>query len=138
MARPSTALIVDDEEHARAYARLLLKELGVTTCWEAGDGLQAVALYEQHRPELVLLDVNLRMMTGLQVLQHMMHRRPEVPVIVLSSENAMKTVNEALRLGATDYVLKHMPKDAALKAISETLDAVEAGDEDDGGTAAGR
>src|SRR5688500_5686039 len=100
MARPSTALIVDDEQHARTYARLLLKELGVTTFWEAGDGLQAIALFEQHRPEIVLLDVNLRMMTGLQVLQQMMQSRPEVPVIVLSSENAMTTVNEALRLGA--------------------------------------
>lgn len=134
MARPSTALVVDDEEHARTYARLLLKELGVTTCWEAGDGMQAIALFEQHRPEIVLLDVNLRMTTGLQVLQQIRRIEPDVPVIVLSSENAMKTVNEALRLGAVDYVLKHTPKDAALKALAETMDAIE---DDDGGTAAG-
>jgi CheY-like chemotaxis protein len=136
MARPSTALIVDDEAHARTYARLLLKEQGITTCWEAGDGLQALALFEQHRPEIVLLDLNLRMMTGLQVLQQIRQSRPDVPVIVLSSENAMKTVNEALRLGATDYVLKHMPRDAALKALAETFAALENEDEG-GGTAAG-
>lgn len=135
MARPTTGLVVDDEAHARTYARLLLKEVGVSTCWEAGDGLQAIALFEQHQPEIVLLDVNLRMMTGLQVLQQLMQIRPDVPVILLSSENAMKTVNEALRLGATDYILKHMPKDAALKALRETLDAMES--DDDGGSAAG-
>lgn len=125
MPRPSSALIVDDEEHARTYARLLLKELGVATCWEASDGLQAMAVFNQHQPELVLLDINLRMMTGLQVLQQMIQAQPNLPVIILSSENAMKTVNEALRLGAMDYLLKHTPKEAALKALKETLDAIE-------------
>jgi CheY-like chemotaxis protein len=134
MSRPSTVLIVDDEEHARTYARLMLKELGVTKSWEAGDGMQALALFEQHKPELVILDLNLRMMTGLQVLQQIRQSDPDVPVVVLSSENAMKTVNEALRLGATDYLLKHTPKDAALKALREILDAATT---DDGGDAAG-
>ena len=135
MPRPSTALIVDDEVHARTYARLMLNQLGIATCWEAGDGLQALSLFEQHKPQFVLLDLNLRMMTGLQVLQRIRQSNLDVPVVVLSSENAMKTVNEALRLGATDYLLKHTPKDAALKALNETLDA--AADDTGGGDAAG-
>ncbi len=132
MARPTTALIVDDEPHARTYVRLLLKEAGVATTWEAGDGAAALALFAQHRPEIVLLDINLRMMTGLQVLQQIKQQRPDVPVVMLSSENAMKTVNEAVRLGANAYILKHTPKDQALAALNEALDdAAEPGEVED-------
>ncbi len=122
MARPTTALIVDDEPHARTYVHLLLKELGLTTFWEAGDGAQAMALFAEHRPDLVVLDVNLRMMTGLQVLQQMRKTRPDLPVIMLSSESAMGTVQEAVRLGATTYLLKHSPKAEAMRMLREAID----------------
>lgn len=106
------------------YVRLLLKELGLTTFWEAGDGAQALSLFAQHQPELVLLDVNLRMMTGLQVLQQMKKTRPDVPVIMLSSESAMSTVQEAVRLGAVTYLLKHTPKVDALRMLGEAIDGL--------------
>ena len=124
MPRPTTALIVDDELSVRTYGRLLLKELGIVTCWEAEDGQQALAMFEQHRPELVLLDVNLRTTTGLQVLQRVKRSHPALPVIMLSSEDATATVAEALRLGAAAYLLKHHPKEEALKKLRETLDAL--------------
>lgn len=123
MPRPTTALIVDDEPPARAYVRLLLRELGITTCWEAEDGAQALAMFAQHQPGLVLLDVNLRMTTGLQVLQRLKRDHPGLPVIMLSSEDATATVGEAIRLGAAAYLLKHSPKEEALKKLREALDA---------------
>jgi DNA-binding NarL/FixJ family response regulator len=131
MPRPTTVLIVDDEAHARTYVRLLLKDVGIDQAWEAAEGAQAMAIFTQHKPDLVILDVNLRMMTGLQLLQQMKAVRPELPVIMMTSENAMKTVNEASRLGADGYLLKHMPKTQALESLRETL----AGLEDDGGEA---
>lgn len=137
MPRPTTALIVDDEPHARTYVRMLLKELGVTTFWEAGDGAQALNLFAQHKPEVVLLDVNLRMMNGLQVLQQIKKQQPDVPVIMLSSESALKTVHEAVRLGALAYVLKHSAKDAALQTLAEALDSLDEETESEGQSAAG-
>jgi len=122
MPRPTTALIVDDELPTRVYVRLLLRELGFTKLWEAVDGAEALALFAQHEPELVMLDVNLRMMTGLQILQRMKQSRPELPVIMLSSEDATATVQEALRLGATAYLLKDSPNDEALAKLRATLD----------------
>src|SRR3954466_7846522 len=122
MSQPKTALIVDDEPSIRTYVRLLLKELGVTTYWEAGDGAKALALFEQHEPELVVLDVNLRMMTGLQILQRVKHHRPAVPVIMLSSEEATDLIAEAMRLGASAYILKHTPKEQALAKLRATLE----------------
>jgi len=124
MPRPTKALIVDDEAHARTYVRLLLHELGVGVCAEAADGGQALALFAEQQPDLVMLDINLRMMTGLQVLQAMKQSRPEVPVIMMSSESALKTVQEAARLGASGYILKHSAKPEALRMLSDALDVI--------------
>ena len=126
MPRPTTALVVDDEVSARTYVHLLLKELGITKWWDAEDGSQALVAFEQHQPELVLLDVNLRMTTGLQVLQRLKHSHPAVPVIMLSSEDSSATMQEAIRLGAVAYLLKHQHKDEALKKLREVLDGLEA------------
>ena len=124
MPRPTTALIVDDEAPARKYLRVLLAELGFVTCWEAEDGVQALEMFEAHRPELVLLDVNLRATTGLQVLQWLERNHPGWPVIMLSSEEAVATVDEAMRLGATAYLVKHLTTDEAFKKLSEILDGL--------------
>jgi len=124
MPRPTTALIVDDELPARVYVRLLLRELGFTTLWEAKDGAEALKLFAQHRPGLVMLDMNLRMTTGLQVLQRIKGSNPAVPVIMLSSEDAPATAEEALRLGASAYLIKHSPNEDALEKLREVLEGL--------------
>ena len=88
-------------------------------------------MFAQHRPELVLLDVNLRMTTGLQVLQLLKHSHPGLPVIMLSSEDAAATVGEAMRLGAAAYLLKHSPKEETLKKLREAIDGLASAGMDD-------
>ncbi len=122
MPRPTTALIVDDEPHVRAFVRLLLKEVGITSTWEAADGTQALAMLAAHEPDLVILDISLPMMSGLEVLQLLHEQRPELPVIMLSSQSAMKTVLECVKLGAVAYILKHSPPAEALKMLREAVD----------------
>ena len=100
MGRPKTALIVDDEAHVRAYAKLLLREAGIREVWEAADGGQAIAALEAHEPELVLLDVNLPVMSGLEVLRQLQEAGWTTPVVMLTAENATKTVQEAAKFGA--------------------------------------
>jgi len=125
MARPTSALIVDDEPHVRVFLRLLLQELGIQKIWEAKDGTEALALTAQHRPELVLLDMNLPVLNGLEVLTQLAAAQPELPVIVVSSQNAMKTVLECRKLGAIAYVLKHASKNEALSMLGAALDGLE-------------
>ena len=131
MPRPTNALIVDDEPHVRVFLRLLLKELGIENVWEAGDGAQALAQARLHQPELVLLDINLPVMSGLEVLAHLGTMLPGVPVIMVTSQGAMKTVVECVRLGATAYILKHIPKAEALAMLREALDNPTAPSEDE-------
>ena len=125
MSRPSNALIVDDEAHVRAFLRLLLGEVGVTGCWEAGDGPTAVLLAQQHQPELVLLDINLPGMNGLQVLEQLKAAHPNMPVVMVTAQSGINAVTEAARLGASGYVLKQAPKNEALAALRDVLDSLD-------------
>lgn len=122
MARPTNALIVDDEAHVRVFVRLLLKQFGIEQTWEASDGVQALAMIAEHQPELVMLDINLPMMSGLEVLAALQHERWSPPVIMISAQSSMKTVTECVKLGATAYILKHSPRPVALKMLGEALD----------------
>ncbi len=122
MARPTNALIVDDEAHVRVFVRLLLKQFGIEEIWEAGDGVRALAMIAQHRPELVMLDINLPMMSGVEVLAALHDEPWSPPVIMISAQSSMKTVTECVKLGATAYILKHSPRPVALKMLGEALD----------------
>jgi CheY-like chemotaxis protein len=137
MARPTNALIVDDEPHVRMFVKLLLKQLGIDETWEASDGVQALAMVAEHDPQLVLLDINLPMMSGMEVLAALSRERRHLPVIMISSQSAMKTVLECVKLGATAYILKHSPKAEALRMLREALDALEDGETDETDDAAG-
>ncbi len=127
MSRPTNALIVDDEPHVRVFIRLLLKEVGIEKTWEASNGVEAITIIQEHWPELVMLDVNLPVMSGMDVLREIHSAAPEVPVVIVSSRTGMNTVNETAQLGAVAYLLKHSPKDVALKTLRGALDTIERG-----------
>ncbi len=129
MGRPNNALIVDDEAHVRTFLRLVLRELGIETTWEAHDGAQGLAMVAQHQPELVLLDLNLPVLGGLEVLEQLQQIQPGTPVVVVTSQSAMKSVLETARLGAIGYVLKHGAKDEIVASLGEALDRLEVEEE---------
>ena len=124
MPRPVTALIVDDEPHVRVLERVMLKQLGVTTIWEAADSTAAMELAAAHTPEVILLDINLPQVGGLQVLSQLKKAHPQIPVIIVSSQSTLKTVLQSKELGAIAYVLKHAPKPEVLQMISEAFDLI--------------
>jgi two-component system chemotaxis response regulator CheY len=130
MTRPTSALIVDDESHVRVFVRLLLKELGITQTWEASDGATALELVRANDPGLVLLDINMPVMTGLEMLAQLQESNPDLPVIMISSESAMPTVREGARLGAIGYILKQGSREQALEALREALDEIDRAGED--------
>ncbi|MES2693468.1 MAG: response regulator [Verrucomicrobiota bacterium] len=127
MPRPKTALIADDEKHVRLFAKLLLREVGITTVWEAADGVQAIELLNTHEPELLLLDINMPQMNGFDVLKELQSAGWKLPVVMLTAENSMKSVREASQLGAVGYILKHAKRDDALASLRDALVDIEAG-----------
>jgi len=86
MPRPANALIVDDEPHVLVLLKGILKQLGIETVWEALDGTEALSKASINKPDVVLLDINLPEVNGLQVLAQLKADHPKMPVIIVSSQ----------------------------------------------------
>ncbi|HVZ65649.1 MAG TPA: response regulator transcription factor [Lacunisphaera sp.] len=114
-------LIVDDEAHIRKFVGLVVRSLGSPKVIEAGDGAAAVEICARERPELVLLDVNMPRLDGLQTLQALRQQDPECVVVMLTSLINRQTVEECLRLGATGYLRKDTPPEEISAELSRIL-----------------
>ena len=116
-------LLVDDEPHIRKLMGLILSQLGATKLTEAGNGAEALLFFERDRPDLVLLDVNMPVMDGLETLQKLKAIDPNCVVIMLTSLTNRQTVESALALGAANYIRKDTPKDEISRTVAETIAA---------------
>lgn len=110
-------LIADDEAHIRKFVGLVLRSLGTPEVHEAKNGVEALELFERQAPDLVLLDVNMPVLDGLQALAQIRQKDPDVPVVMLTSVVNRSTVDECSRLGATAY----LRKDANRQELTEQL-----------------
>lgn len=117
-----TVLIVDDEPHIRKYIGLILRKLGSPTIIEAANGEEAIALYTQHQPDLVLMDVNMPVMDGLQALERISTDFPDALVVMLTSLATRHVVERCLELGAVNFVRKDTPKETMAQVLGETID----------------
>jgi len=103
--RNATILTIDDEQAIRESFHLYLEDYGFTVL-EAENGRAGIRLFDQRRPDLVLVDLRMPEVDGLQVLSHVVSRSPDTPILVVSGTGVIDDVIEALRLGAWDYLLK--------------------------------
>lgn len=99
-------LIVDDALFMRAVLKDILVSIGYTKLFEAQDGLVAVEKFKTINPDLVTMDINMPNMNGLQALKAIMNVNRKAKVIMVTSVEQRYTVQEALKLGAKDYIVK--------------------------------
>src|SRR5579863_2760297 len=113
-------LLVDDEPAMLRYIRTLLEvdDYSVATASTGEEALQIVD--KGLEPDLVLLDVLMPGIDGLETLEQLRQKRPGVKVVMLSCVNDTKKVVQAMRLGAHDYLTKPFQK-AELDAVSDTI-----------------
>lgn len=116
-------LLVDDEAHIRIFVALILKSLGKPVITEAANGEEAITAYKAGRHEVVLLDVNMPHLDGIETLRRLKELNPDCVVIMLTSLANRETVERALELGAVNYIRKDTPKEEIAKALAETIDA---------------
>jgi DNA-binding NarL/FixJ family response regulator len=118
----TTAIIADDHEIVRRGLRGILEgEGGCRVIAEASDGLTAAQLAEKHKPTLLILDLNMPRLHGMEVLRQVRSSSPHTRVIVLSMHNDEPYVIEALRSGAAAYILKGSESQEILQALKEVL-----------------
>ena len=116
-------LLVDDEAHIRVFVSLILKSLGSPKIIEAANGQEAIAAFQAEKPDVVLLDVNMPHLDGIQTLRKLKEIDPDCTVIMLTSLANRETVEKALELGAVNYIRKDTPKEEIAKSLADTLDA---------------
>ncbi len=101
-------LIVDDETPSRELIKMSLDWhfFGFDPILEAKNGREALALYEAHRPALIITDIQMPVMDGLELIRAVRAVSPSQPVVILSCHERFSYAKEALRLGVMDYILK--------------------------------
>ncbi len=116
--KPITLLIVDDQRLMREGLRTLLElEEDLRVAGEAENGLQALAQYEKIAPDVVLMDVRMPEMDGVEATRLLRQRWPEAAVIILTTFDDDEYVFEGLRAGARGYLLKAVSSDELAGAI---------------------
>ena len=115
MQKPSaTLLIIDDDDVVRASLAAYLEDSGFSVL-QAGNGQEGLQVFDERQPDLVICDLRMPQMGGLELIRQVSERAPEVPVIVVSGAGVMSDAVEALRLGAADYLIKPLEDLAVLE-----------------------
>ena len=116
-------LLVDDESHIRKFISLLLRHLGIAKIFEAKNGKEALEVYQRESPDLVMLDVNMPVMDGIETLRALKLLNPDAVIVMLTSLANRQTIDEAVALGAANYIRKDAPPEDIGRALAETIDA---------------
>ncbi|MGE6687537.1 two-component system response regulator RssB [Stutzerimonas stutzeri] len=123
MHKPSaTLLIIDDDDVVRASLAAYLDDSGFRVL-QAANGPQGMEIFESEQPDLVICDLRMPQMDGLELIRLISERQLDLPVIVVSGAGVMSDAVEALRLGAADYLIKPLEDLAMLEhAVHRALD----------------
>lgn len=113
-------LIAEDEAHIRLLLRKIMEQMGASVVAEAVNGQQAVELFAQHRPHIVLMDVVMPVLNGKEAIKQIMAMERCAFIIVLSALSSMDVVKECLAMGAANYIRKDNPVDQIKHYIQET------------------
>jgi DNA-binding NarL/FixJ family response regulator len=120
--KPIRVVLADDHKLMREGVRALLRSLGnVDVVAEAADGREALSAVKEHRPDVLVTDISMKGLNGLETTAHVTKAFPQVGVIILSIHSHEEYIWQALRAGAVGYVLKDsgsLELEVAIKAVA--------------------
>lgn len=121
VAEPIRVMIVDDQEVVREGLRAILGTVPtIEVVGVAGNGAEATERVAEWRPDVVLMDLNMPIMNGIEATRALQAATPDVKVLILTTYDAEEWVFDAIRAGASGYLLKDAPRERLIEAIQGT------------------
>ena len=115
-------LVVDDHALVRTgVAKIIDHEPDLDVVAEAANGIEALAAFDQHRPDVTLLDLRMPIMEGAEVVKRIRERDPHAKVIILTTYDTDDDISRALKAGAKAYALKDISADDLIQCIRDVL-----------------
>lgn len=113
-------LVVDDAQFMRVRLRKLLEQAGHEVI-EAANGVEAVKAYEEHRPDVVFMDITMPEMDGLTALRTIREKDANAKVVMCSSLGQKSAVLEALKAGAKDFIVKPFQPEKIISTVEKQV-----------------
>ncbi len=114
-------LICDDAAFMRMMIKDILTKNGYTVAGEAENGVKAVEKYNEVKPDLVLMDIMMPEMDGIEALRKIKEQDPSAVVVMCSAMGQQAMVIESIQAGAKDFIVKPFQPDRVLEAVSKVL-----------------
>lgn len=114
-------MVVDDAAFMRVVLKDILTASGFQNIVEVGDGAAAVTAYQQHRPDIVTMDINMPGTDGIEALRMILQMNPAAKVVMVTSVDQKHVVQEAIKLGAKDYVVKPFDRGMVATVVNRVL-----------------
>lgn len=116
------ALLIDDEAYFRKFVGQVFKKASFGLVLEARDGREGLKLFEENRPDIVVLDINMPHMDGLKTLVALRQLSGATPIVMLTSASEERVVEECVGTGATFFIRKDVPAPQLSAALQEAID----------------
>ncbi|WP_026583310.1 response regulator [Bacillus sp. J33] len=114
-------LLVDDAKFMRVTLGTILKKAGHEIVGEGENGREAVELYGNLQPDLVMMDITMPEMSGLDAMKEIKKKNPSAKVIMCSAMGQQKVVVESIEAGAKDFIVKPFDEGRVLEAVNRVL-----------------
>ncbi|GIM28128.1 response regulator [Clostridium polyendosporum] len=115
-------LVVDDAVFMRMMIKDILEKNGFEVVGEATDGIKAIEMYKQKRPDIVTMDIIMPEMDGIEAVKKIRDFDSEAKIIMCSAIGQQSMVIDAIRAGARDFIVKPFQADRVLEVITKVLD----------------
>jgi len=116
-----TILIVDDEQIIRNVLKRKLEQTTALTVLTANDGRQALGIFDSEQIDLVISDLLMSEMNGIDLLRNLKQRQPDIPVIIITGYGTLDDAIEAIHLGAEDFIKKPFDINEVIETIEKTF-----------------
>ena len=117
-------LIVDDLAFIKIVLRDILEKAGFRVVGEASNGDEAIRVYLDKRPDVVLMDITMPGMDGLTALKKIREHDPKARIIICSALGQQRLIVQAIQLGAKDFIVKPFQPQRIISALKKALDIV--------------